>query len=78
VVGFAASAIETAPLPALAGVAAVGALVVIHRVAVLSWCRATLGVGVGSLAGRAFVAIGGFGWLLIGVIGILFWIFDQF
>jgi hypothetical protein len=69
VVVFAASAIETAPLPVLADVAAVGAVIVIFRVAVLNRCRVTLSAGVGLLAGRAFVAIGGFGWLLIGLMG---------
>ena len=52
VIVFAASAVETAPLPVLAGIAALGAVIVIHRVAVLNWCRATLGAGVGSLAGQ--------------------------
>ena len=71
------TAIGTAPLPVLAGVAAVGAVIVIHRGAVLRWCEATLGAGAGALVGRAVIAIGGYGWLLIGLIGVFLWVFDQ-
>ena len=69
-------AIETASLPVLVAIAGVGAIVLIYRVAILDWCRATLGTGLGGFMGRAFIAIGGYGWLLIGLAGIVFWVFD--
>jgi len=28
--------------------------------------------------GRAFIVLGGYGWLLFGLIGIFLWIFDHF
>ena len=73
----ASSAIETAPFSVLAGVAAIGAVIVLYRVAILHWCQTAMGTGVGTLAGGAFIVIGGYGWLLFGLIGILLWVFDQ-
>jgi hypothetical protein len=70
-------AIEAAPLPALVAVAGVGWLIVRYRTAIIDWSRATLGERAGSLVGRAFVGIGGYGWLLIGLLGVIFWVFDQ-
>jgi hypothetical protein len=69
-------AIETAPLPALVAIAGVGGLIVLYRTAILDWCRATLGVRAGNLVGRTFVGIGGYGWLLIGLLGVVVWAFD--
>ncbi len=71
-------AIDTAPLPLLVAIAGVGALGVIYRVAILGWCRTTLGAGTGGFVGRAFIVIGGYGWLLIGLAGIVFWLADRF
>ena len=36
------------------------------------------GTGTGGFVGRAFIVIGGYGWLLIGLAGIVFWLADQF
>ena len=72
------SAIETAALPALVAVAGVGLLIVLCRAAILDWCRARLGAGSGTFVGRAFVGIGGYGWLLIGSLGVVLWVFDRF
>ena len=70
-------AIDTAPLPFLVALTGVGALVVVYREAILDWCRTTLG-GTGGFVGRAFIVIGGYGWLLIGLAGVVFWLADQF
>jgi hypothetical protein len=71
------SAIETTPLPALVAVAGVGWLIVLYRTAILDWCRASLGARAGTVVGRAFVGIGGYGWLLIGSLGVVLWVFDR-
>ena len=71
------SAIETAPLLVLVAVAGVGWLIVVYRTAILDWCRASLGAGPGNFVGHALVGIGGYGWLLIGSLGVVFWVFDA-
>jgi hypothetical protein len=71
------SAIETAPLLVLVAVAGAGWLIVLYRAAILDWCRASLGARPGTLVGHAVVGIGGYGWLLIGSLGVVFWVFDA-
>ena len=73
----ASAAIETAQLPILVSIAGVGCLVVIYRRMVLGWCESAFGTSAGGFIGRAFVAVGGYGWLLIGLMGVLLWAFDQ-
>jgi hypothetical protein len=69
--------IETASLLALVAVACVGWLIVRDRAAIVPWCQATFGAKTGSSVGRAFVGIGGYGWLVIGTLGVVFWVFDR-
>lgn len=71
-------AIETAPLPVLVAIAGMGWLIVLYRTAIRDWCRASFGVRTGEFIGSAFVGIGGYGWLLVGLSGVVFWIFDLF
>ena len=58
-------------------VAGVGWLIVLYRASILDWCRVTFGARAGDLVGRAFVGIGGYGWLMIGLLGVVFWVFVQ-
>jgi hypothetical protein len=71
------SAIETASLPSLVAVAGLGALIVIYRVAILDWWKTTIGAKPGDSSDVPSSSSGGYGWLLIGLVGVVFWFADQ-
>ena len=71
-----ADAIWTAPLPALVAVAVVGWLIVRSRDAIVLWCIRAAGQRAGSFIGWSFVSIGGYGWLMLGSLGVALWFVD--
>jgi hypothetical protein len=75
---FLADTIRTAPLPALVAIAAVGWLIVRSRDAIVARCIRATGKQAGSFIGWSFASIGGYGWLIIGSLGVAVWFVDLF